>query len=95
MYHASSIVFYPDQQNLLVWIKKIRIKVSLDVKMHQINAFLDFRPSLSCTPVEQAMFPARNAIDAHAQDFMVNDCYYSSCWNSHSTLAHYMLPEMD
>jgi hypothetical protein len=47
-------------------------------------------------PVEQAMFPARNAIDAHAQDFMVNDdCYYSSYWNLHSTLAHYTLPEMD
>jgi hypothetical protein len=44
----------------------------------------------------QAMFPARNAIDARAQDFMVNDdCYYSSCWNSHSTLAHYTLHEMD
>lgn len=47
-------------------------------------------------PVKQAMFPVRNATDAHAQDFMVNDeCYYSSCWNSQSKLAHYTLPEMD
>jgi hypothetical protein len=35
--------------NLLVWINKIRIKVSPEVKMHQINALLYFRPSLSCT----------------------------------------------
>jgi len=36
--------------NLLVGLdKKIRIKVSPDVKMHQINALLDFCPSLSCT----------------------------------------------
>jgi len=51
-----------------------------------------------CTvlPMEQAMFPARTEIDAHAQDFTVNDdCYYSSCWNSHSRLAHYTLPKMD
>lgn len=47
-------------------------------------------------PAEEVMFPARNEIDAHVQYFMVNDdCYYSSCWNSHSTLAHYTLPEMD
>jgi hypothetical protein len=47
-------------------------------------------------PMEQAMFPARHATDAHAQDFTANDdCYYSSCWKSHSTLAHYTLPKKD
>jgi hypothetical protein len=41
------------------------------------------------------MIPARNATDAHEQDFVANRrvAYYSSCKRSHTALTHYTLLE--
>jgi hypothetical protein len=40
------------------------------------------------------MIPARNATDAHAQDFWANaSCYYPACKHSHSAIAYYTVLE--
>jgi len=40
---------------------------------------------------DQEMIPPLYVTDAHAQNFMLSSCYYSSLKHSQGALAHYML----